>query len=1040
MAVNIPTITIPTSEPAFSTNIQFITIGGTYDASATSILVNGSSGGVVLDASGGWTYSTSLNPGENDFLVQGVNGSQFSGVNRIEVIYDPNIDPSLVAELPSGFTLRQGRNYIKISVAESSNPNFVGFNFYGSEDPGGGTVGYTLLNKQPVVQVDYFVNNNVILNKTVTTDQSSGITTTVTQEKVNQVNYISFTHNRLTQPLGNNPLTEPNSYVATTVIFDPINKQMVESNYSEELSGKPIIIDTQLKEIDNRSESDFRQAIMSQMLQADTTLDLKPGTVLRDTVVDPNAYQFSNMFTLLKFMSTSQSFPTLLRFDSAADNGVSDPVLTSPSKNALRIALLIPEQNASIVQDLIDAAFDKLAGNVNVLRQAAQASIGEITVYTKRTPTKDAIVQTGAIGETIADTVNGIPSVRFQVLSGFTLRVADLPNYYNPTTGRYEFNLQVQAVNAGAAGNVDANKIVNAVSGFDSVFGIVNSSPTEFGTDEETNASLAERAQLAFTSVDSGTKAGYFANTIAVIGVTRAEIIAAQDPLMQRDLDPIREIHSLGKVDIYVQGTEEQTVTDTFGFSYDKVTGEPFFIQSRIFFQFKATNPLVDAVHPIYDVLEVRNLTRNNVYDLTGATISNDGNVIDLDESNLTNSTIGLGSSDVIRVSYIYRRSSPVQFNVQPVDRIISVTGSKSGPLTEANYQLIRRDDPLLLGRSTDATDAIQFVFANGLPNGLFESVTGEAVVLTGTTPATLSLVDVDNTSIKLYDANNVLYVQNFDYEIVPGDNKTPTSIKRIPSGTIPDGATTFATYQAGEVMTVQYAVNSILTQVSEKIENMRHLTADVVIKSAQATQIDIEMTVVLTQGADPVVVNRNIRTKIGNFLSNAHLGQNVYQSDIISLTEGVNNVQFVVVPLTKMVKSDGVQVIRERMTNPQFTIYQSGTVVSYKSTETLNSSTIATGGPGNDFRGIFENDFALTMQENDTLVANAPGQGYITADGHLIVSTRHGNDPNGNTYTTTYIVEGETGAKDIIISGVEYCEIGTMIITFANSGQSFSS
>lgn len=1040
MAVSIPTITIPTPEPAFSTNIQFVTIGGTYDSSATSILVNGSSGGVTLDSSGGWSYSTSLVSGENDFLVQGVNGAQFSGVNRIEIIYDPNIDPSLIAELPSGFQIRQGRNYIKISVAQSTNPNFVGFNYYGAEDPGGGTSGYTLLNKQPVVQIDYFVNNSVVLNKTVTTDSSTSITTTVTQERLTQVNYISYTHNRINQPLGNNPLTEPNSYVATTVIFDPINKKMIESNFSEELSGKPIIIDTQLKEIDTRSEADFRQSIMSQMLQVDTTLDLKPGTVLRDTVIDPNSYQFANMFTLLKFMSTSQSFPTLLRFDSANDTGVSDPVLTSPNKNALRIALLIPEQNASIVQDLIDTAFDKLAGNVNVLRQAAQASIGEVTVYTKRTPTKDAVVQTGAIGETIADTVNGIASVRFQVLSGFTLRVADLPNYFNPTTSRYEFNLQVQAVLVGAAGNVDSNKIVNAVSGFDSVFGIVNSNPTEFGTDKESNSSLATRAQLAFTSVDSGTKAGYFANTISVVGVTRAEIIAAQDPLMQRDLDPIREIHALGKVDIYVQGTEEQTVVDTFGFSFDKVISEPFFIQSRIFFQFKATNVFVDAEHPIYQILEVRNLTRNNVYDLTGATISNDGNVIDLDETNLTNSTIGLGSNDVIRVSYIYRRSDPVQFNTQPVDRIISVTGSKSGPLSEANYQLIRRDDPLLLGRSTDATDAIQFIYANGLPNGLFESVSGEAVVLTGVTPASLSLVNVDDTSIVVHDASNNLYIQNFDYEITPGSNKVPTSIKRIASGTIPNGSTVFVTYQAGEVMTVQYAVNSILTQVNTKIENMRHLTADVVVKSAQSTSIDIEMTVVLKTGADPVVVNRNIRTAIGSFLANAHLGQNVYQSDIISLTEGVNNVQYVVVPLTKMVKSDGVQVIRESLTNPLYTIYQSGTVVSYKSTETLNAATISTGGPGNDFRGIFENDFALSMQANDTLVANAAGQGYITSDGHLIVSTRHGVDPNGNAYTATYIVEGETGAKDIIISGVEYCEIGTMIITFANSGQSFAS
>ena len=158
--------------------------------------------------------------------------------------------------------------------------------------------------------------------------------------------------------------------------------------------------------------------------------------------------------------------------------------------------------------------------------------------------------------------------------------------------------------------------------------------------------------------------------------------------------------------------------------------------------------------------------------------------------------------------------------------------------------------------------------------------------------------------------------------------------------------------------MTVEYQVNDILTEVQEVIDEMRHLTADVVIKAAQPTFIDMDITVVLESGADTIRVDRNIRTNIGNFLANTKLGQNIYQSDIISIMENTNGVDYVVVPASKMVKTDVTQVIREVLANPQFEIYQVGSVTSYRSIQKLASKTLENGGPENEFRGIFENDF----------------------------------------------------------------------------------
>jgi len=1037
MTVQAPQITFPTSEPTFSTNLSYLTLSGTSDIGVTSILINGVTAGTTFDVSGNWSWSGSLRAGENAFVVQAIRDSEFSTSDSVSVIYDAGLDTTQLVELPTGVRLRQGRNVCTVAVPLLTNTSFIGFNFYGSEYPGGGSTGYTLLNSAPLSNVVFFEDQRTVLSRSVTKEGTNETTKVV--EKVERINFTEFEHNRLNQPLGNTPITEKNHYVVTTVIFDPFNKVLLESGYSEELSGTPIVVDTRLKEIDIRTEQDFRLSLIDQMLQANPDLDLKPGQVLRDVVIDPASSLFARMFTILRFINTSQSFPTLLAFDDADGDEVSDPVLISTAKNALRLALLVPEDSADLVQQLIDSAFDKLAGNVNKARLPAREAIGEVTVYTKRRPDKNATVQAGAILETLADTVNNVASVRFECLSGFLLRVADLDNYYNSSKNRYEFRIPIKASVAGTTGNVEAGKIVTPVSGFDSIFGVVNEFATAFGEDLESNASLANRAVLAFMSVDSGTESGYFSNTVSVKGVTRAKIVKADDSLMQRDLDPYREIHNFGKVDIYVQGKSNRQVTETFAFAYRKVKDEQFFIQNKNFYRLRTINPLVDEDHPIFKIIEVKNISRNLVYDLTNAYVTNDGNVIDLDETNLTNQLVGLGINDIIRVTYVYRRTDNVQLDNQPVERIISVSGSKSSDLTSANFELIRKDDPLLLGRSTSARDEIKFDYANGIPNAQMEVISGETVVLIGTQTQYLASVGVDTSTLVIKNESGVEYTLNTDYEIVLGTIKTQTGIKRTSDSSIPSGSSVYASYEAGELMTVTYEINDILTTVQDKIDNMRHLTADVVVKSAQPTYVDLEFTVSLTSGSDAVTVDRNIRTSLTNFLANAKLGQSIYQSDIISAVEKVTGVQFVVVPLTKMVKSSGVQVIRELMTNPQFQVYQTGTVTAYKSIEKLDSKTIEKGGPDNEFRGIFENDFLLSMQETDTTVAGAEGRGYINEDGELVVSTRKGSDPNSSKWTVTYVVGQETGAKDILISEIEYVQIKTLKITYANTGQVLS-
>src|SRR5271168_4234720 len=114
MSVAIPIILSPTSEPSFSTNLEMLTLAGTYDIGVTSVLVNGSSGNVSLSGgiSGGtWSFTTQLSViGENTFNVQATDGVTLSGADSIDVIYTPSIDPTLLSPIPSGISIVQGLN------------------------------------------------------------------------------------------------------------------------------------------------------------------------------------------------------------------------------------------------------------------------------------------------------------------------------------------------------------------------------------------------------------------------------------------------------------------------------------------------------------------------------------------------------------------------------------------------------------------------------------------------------------------------------------------------------------------------------------------------------------------------------------------------------------------------------------------------------------------------------------------------------------------------------------------------------------------
>jgi len=1023
-----PVITFPTSAPGYSTNLENQTIKGTADSSTSSILVNGSTNGVTYTSgSTDWTFTVMLTEGENTFQVIALDSANVqSSADTLTVSYIPDSDLNLIVNAPTGITLERSRNSVKISIIENAEDDIIGYNFYGSEEAGGGTAGFTLLNSTLITAHDYYKENTIVLSETV--DTSGDIRTTNTIEKVVRNYYYSYTHNRVDHALGSLPLSEPNHYVATAVAFDTSSQKQVESIYSAELGAEPLLIDTSIRDLPSRTTVDVQASYIDQVLQINPDIDVKPGTVTRDVHINPPSDEFERLYIIQDFMHRSQSFLTLIAFDDPNGDGVSDKVLTTPIKLRLKEALLLSDENADEVQTLIDDAFTKLAGNVNHSRKDAQNAIGQALFYTLKTPTKDSIINAGGIIETISDETTD--PVQFEVLTDFVLQVADLDSYYNATNNRYEVRLDIRALDAGEAGNVDADKIKLIVSGIDSVFAVTNPNPTEFGQDIESNNDLAERAMLAFVSVDVGTEAGYLATTLGTPNVQRTKIISAGEDLMQRDIDPLRLVHTFGKVDIYVQGSLATNYTDNFGFTYKTNKGEQALIQSVSFYHFRVYNSEITIDKPIFQVLEVKNVTKQALYDVTGAVILGDGQVIDLDESLTANQAIGLDPTDVITVSYRYRDSDPYVFNNQPVASVVSCVGENSGSLTSENIILQKLEDPLAFGNSTSAQDQVSFAYANGVPNGSIKSVVDEAHILTGENEVELNRYGIDEDTIVVTDeTNTITYQRSIDYTVTIGDMKTLTTISRTTSSSIASGSKVLVDYEAGENFAITYSVNTLLHDVQDRIDTMRHLTADVVVKGALKTYIDFDIKVVLEYDSDQTSIDRQIRTAVAKLLSEKLIGQSIYQSDVIRVIENITGVDYIVVPFTKMVKADDSMVIREDYTD-DWEEYQTVTVTAYKSVGTLNWKTTEGGGTDTAFRGVFQNDIELTLVSDLGTVSEGAGRAFISSDGYIYVSPRSGNISDAS-ITVTYLVEGATGARDISFCDIEYGAVGNLVITY---------
>lgn len=1055
-------------------------------------------------------------------IVGGVSPTSSAQVTRVQS------SAQFDSVIPTGIRLRRRRNLVDILVSSNlptDNPAFTsplefrGFNFYASTEPGG-TSGRFRLNASPVTALfsqeedvielssgqAVFTPQGTKVRTVVTLENEFGetlstvsnteldITTVVTDLRFNSTlasyeleSFIGFTHSRQgTQTDGtvnsdqfvDVENTAPLYYTVTALFFDPSQNLEFETPHSQEVLGSPLIIDTNIRDLPGRTQTQIVTDYVAAILRVDNEISLVPGSTTRDTAIDPFASEAERIWFIIDFVHRSQSFLTLLQIDDANGDGISDSVAGSAYKQALKAALGLSSDSS--VQSLIDTQFDKLAGNFLKSRLPGRAAVGQVIYFTPTRPTQNIPIPSGAVVSTNADPDNGLPSVRYVVGGTFVMSAANADAYFNFDTQQYEIRVDVIAESIGTNGNRPAGAVRNVVSGV-SRLGVINREAITFGLDRESNGDLAARAQLGFISVDAGTEAGYAATSAETIGIVKSKVVKSGDPLMMRDYDEVRRKHIGGKVDIWVQGVRERTVTEKFSFSFEVARDIRCQIIDVPTLTFRVLDSRVTIDTPIVEILDdpsqglgVRNVTTGSDYDLAGVVVL-DYQTFQLNAL-LTQPATNI--TDIITADYRFRSINQFTFTLQPVRRVVSVVGQSSGALDiDLGFDLFKTDDPLLTGESTIAKDFLVVNQVGGLPSGAAITVTDESHILIALFEEPLKNVGVNTATLKVFSQDRSIEYggpssATPDYEVIAGTATTPVKIVRTTASAIVSGQTVVVDYLHDENFTVTYVINDLLQQLQQRVNARRHVTADVLVKQAVQNSVNLDTTVQLNQGASKDSADPAIRTNVSIELNSKLIGQGIAQSDVINAIDSTPGVDFQVLPLAGMGYADGSSKLRVPLLSTSYRVpgLDIGGSIVFILANPLAFPTTDGGGLPTEHRGVFQDDEAMGLAATLSVVGSSPNQAYIIGNGgvdlsvagysddatliaegfttsediarerlrrtanHVLVSLNGSgvpaDNPDQHRYAVSYVIRGDVGPHDITATQVESIELGDFTLT----------
>lgn len=1119
-----------------TTNVPYIYLNGLVDQTTVDVQINLNGTGFVSDPTlvginlPNFTvpnlYShpggLPLENGVNTIELRAVDLSgNLSPTTTATINFMPDIDIGTVYGPPTGVTIERYHNRIELNWSDVNLSNVSGYNVYASTGPGGTDSGYLRLNAQLIPanspkSTSYSESNPQSVTYDFAESSISDIDLAITISTINVadgveverktkntfsllpspkyrvgltfsnldvINHYTFSHQRdsdvafgilNSDVFGYVPTNVPIYYIVTAVYIDSVLNTMVESRYSVELAGSPLAPDANIRGIQIREQSTVAQDYIKTLQTVAPELSLIPGSTVREIHVEPFSNEIQKAYFLMDFVHRAKSFPALLNIDDPNRTGVSIPVSNSQYKQNLKTALSVSDDN--IVQSLIDNAFDSLASNFAIKRRGRQFAVVEQTFFTTKKPVKDLYVNQNAMVRSSSSPT----APRFMTKGQQVLPAATSDRYYNSEKRRYELKVQMIAEVSGSSGNLPAGILDTVVSGAFG-FSTINESASHGGTDIQSNMDLANQASHALVSLDTGTSGGYERVVSSVAGVINYLVVRSGDEYMMRDYDPIRMKHIGGKVDVYIKGSIDRSITETFAFQFDVAHSIRFDVIDPINFVFRARDSRLSVNNPIQEMLFIPNenyglYNQSNLpttaYDLTGVQI------VDYKTIKL-NSLIPQPQTkldDFVEGDYRFRSTSKFILSIQPVDSVSTVVGESSGALSPGDgFNLFKLQDPVVDGNSTISSDYVQINQVNNIPSGLPININDETHVLIGQIEESLMSIGINVFSINVYSGDRLTLYNgpdnvNPDYLIIPGTQTSPIKIVRTINSNIPNGSTVSVDYEHDENFEVTYTVNDVIERAQTELDKFKHITADVIAKQAVSNPLDIIATIQLKPGYTQSTVDNNIRTAYSRLIDSKNVGDPVHVSDVVATIDNVEGVDFLVQPFAKMSLQDGAMRVRDPVANefiflPNISL---GTNAVYILTEELPYATMDGGGDSYTHHGVYMDNIMMNASPSLGEVANVVNSAWVIGnrgaviDGYsddttlsksfdttseieaerirltanrVLVSLDYGQTPpdypSNHKFSVTYTVDGETGVKDVDTSQIEYLTTGTLTLTF---------
>lgn len=601
----------------------------------------------------------------------------------------------------------------------------------------------------------------------------------------------------------------------------------------------------------------FNQIVQNMINNIHDTLpdvDSKPGTWLRDVIIDPVSDEFGALYAQMKLMEMQQS------------------VLTA------------------VGDDL-----DKLAGNYFLTRRSATRSYGKIRFYIDNRDISllpdEILIPKGTVISTIPTIVR--QSIQVQTTDSFygnKNRISLLPIDANYPYYVY-IELPAESVTFGSENNVGTGEFSRQTNNINPYVSFVRN-PFAFtnGTDYEDDASLALRINLAISGANIGTKNGYLSYILKQDGVVDAKIVGAGDEMMRRDGGYIEYdkyiTGSGGMVDIYIRG--EQNSEELYNYFIDD-----YYVSTSNPGQF---GDIVLPVQPVSDIVDISIVDPENPLNVV--------HLINAADYELETRTRFLPDLSIEKTKKYYKDvlwdfSITNDFQQELYDlAIISNDGglpSKSFIDQELNAWLLLMSN---VNYSLDWGDAYMVEHHDEANNFSPYYYSDNNIYMIKGIGAFSGLICVKR--------NDKLYIRIYlnpqpHYELIKDDFLQKGSsiyaqdrIHWLDQYSWRSGISS-SILNSNYNLAITYNANELITILQNGIEQQRVLTADVLIKQAEPLLVEIILNVTCFATEDPNTIKASVVNNVTSYVETLKkLGGEFDVSDIIAVTKQVKGVDAV--------------------------------------------------------------------------------------------------------------------------------------------------